>query len=443
MNLCVIGTGYVGLVTGTCFAEMGNDVVCVDVDAAKIESLAAGKISIYEPGLEDMVRRSLLRGNLRFTTRLEEGLEKSTVVFIAVGTPMGEDGSADLVYVLAAAEEIGRKMQRPLLVVDKSTVPVGTSDRVRAVIQDALDRRGSRLSFDVAANPEFLKEGAACNDFLKPDRIVVGTETESSLAVLQELYAPFILADNDFLAMDIRSAELTKYAANAMLATKISYINEIANICEHVGADVNMVRRGIGSDKRIGYQFIYPGCGYGGSCLPKDVKALVRTSEEAGYRAELLAAVESVNERQKSLLTQKVLHCFGEDLRGRCFAVWGISFKPETSDMREAPAITVIRELAARGAALRAYDPEAMREAQTCYLKDVEELQYGSSKYDVLDGADALLLLTEWKEFRSPDFLEMAQRMKRKLIFDGRNQYRRKYLEKLGYQYIQIGVRQT
>ena len=354
---------------------------------------------------------------------------------------MGEDGSADLAYVLAVAEEIGRKMQRPLLVVDKSTVPVGTSNRVRAVIQDALDRRGSRLSFDVASNPEFLKEGAACNDFLKPDRIVVGTETESSLAILQELYAPFISTDNDFLAMDIRSAELTKYAANAMLATKISYINEIANICEHVGADVNMVRHGIGSERRIGYQFIYPGCGYGGSCLPKDVKALVRMSEEAGYQAKLLAAVESVNEGQKSLLAQKVLQRFGEDLRGRCFAVWGLSFKPETGDMREAPAITVIRELAARGAALRAYDPEAMREAQTCYLKDVEGIRYGSSKYDVLDGADALLLLTEWKEFRSPDFLEMAQRMKRKLIFDGRNQYRRKYLEKLGYQYVQIGVR--
>lgn len=441
MNLCVIGTGYVGLVTGACFAEMGNEVVCVDIDAAKIEGLAAGKVSIYEPGLENLVRRSLLRGNLHFTTRLEEGLEKSTVVFIAVGTPMGEDGSADLACVLAVAEEIGRKMQRPLLVVDKSTVPVGTSNRVRAVIQDALDRRGSRLSFDVASNPEFLKEGAACNDFLKPDRIVVGTETESSLAILQELYAPFISTDNDFLAMDIRSAELTKYAANAMLATKISYINEIANICEHVGADVNMVRHGIGSDRRIGYQFIYPGCGYGGSCLPKDVKALVRMSEEAGYQAKLLAAVESVNEGQKSLLAQKVLQRFGEDLRGRCFAVWGLSFKPETGDMREAPAITVIRELAARGAALRAYDPEAMREAQTCYLKDVEGIRYGSSKYDVLDGADALLLLTEWKEFRSPDFLEMAQRMKRKLIFDGRNQYRRKYLEKLGYQYVQIGVR--
>ncbi|WP_294154148.1 UDP-glucose/GDP-mannose dehydrogenase family protein [uncultured Selenomonas sp.] len=441
MKIAMVGTGYVGLVTGTCFSEMGNDVICVDVDAKKIAKLESGVLPIYEPGLVDLVQANMERGSLRFTTEIREALETSELVFIAVGTPMGEDGSADLQYVLGVAHEIGSLMEHPLIVVDKSTVPVGTADRVRAAIQEELDKRGSDLSFDVVPNPEFLKEGTACDDFLKPDRVVVGADRAESMQVMQELYRPFILSDDAFIAMDIKSAELTKYAANAMLATKISFINEISNICERVGADVNKVRKGIGSDRRIGYKFIYPGCGYGGSCFPKDVQALIRTSRAFGYDAQILTAVEDVNARQKMVLARKVVRRFGEDLTGRCFAVWGLAFKPGTDDMRQSTAITVIGELTRRGAKVQAYDPKAEREAQECYLKGNDNVIYCKSKYDALDGADAMLLITEWKEFRSPDFLEMGKRMRSKVIIDGRNQYTAAAMQRYGFEYEQIGVK--
>jgi len=441
MKIAMVGTGYVGLVTGTCFSEMGNDVICVDMDAKKIAKLESGVLPIYEPGLVDLVQANMERGSLRFTTEIREALETSELVFIAVGTPMGEDGSADLQYVLGVAHEIGSIMEHPLIVVDKSTVPVGTADRVRAAIQEELDKRGSDLSFDVVSNPEFLKEGTACDDFLKPDRVVVGADCAESMQVMQELYRPFILSDDAFIAMDIKSAELTKYAANAMLATKISFINEISNICERVGADVNKVRKGIGSDRRIGYKFIYPGCGYGGSCFPKDVQALIRTSRAFGYDAQILTAVEDVNARQKMVLARKVVRRFGEDLTGRCFAVWGLAFKPGTDDMRQSTAITVIGELTRRGAKVQAYDPKAEREAQECYLKGNDNVIYCKSKYDALDGADAMLLITEWKEFRSPDFLEMGKRMRSKVIIDGRNQYTAAAMQRYGFEYEQIGVK--
>lgn len=441
MKIAMIGTGYVGLVTGTCFAEMGNQVICVDVVKEKIEKLKQGEIPIYEPGLEILVKNNYQKRSLDFTTDIKVALDKSDICFIAVGTPMGEDGSADLKYVLGVAKEIGQHMTHPMIVVDKSTVPVGTADKVRAVIQKELDERESDLTFDVVSNPEFLKEGNACADFLKPDRVVVGVENEDSLETMQELYRPFLLNNEAFISMDIRSAELTKYAANSMLATKISFINEISNICEKVGADVNKVRKGIGSDSRIGYGFIYPGCGYGGSCFPKDVQALIKTSEQAGYDAEILRAVENVNARQKQVLVQKIVQEFGEDLSGKVFGVWGLAFKPETDDMREAASITVIRGLTERGAAILAYDPKAVNEARMCYLKDIPDIQYVDSKYDALNGVDALILITEWKEFRSPDFDEMAKRMKGNYIFDGRNQYKTNMIKKHGFIYRQIGVR--
>ncbi len=440
MKIAMIGTGYVGLVTGTCFAEMGNDVICVDVIEEKVENLKKGILPIYEPGLTHMVVENYRRGNLSFTTEIQEALETSDLCFIAVGTPMGEDGSADLQYVLTVARQIGRYMTHPMLVVDKSTVPVGTADKVRAAIQEELDKRGSKLSFDVVSNPEFLKEGNACEDFLKPDRIVIGADNAESIELMHDLYMPFILSTENFITMDIKSAELTKYAANSMLATKISFINEIANICEHVGADVNKVRKGIGSDSRIGYRFIYPGCGYGGSCFPKDVQALIRTSEQFGYDAKILKAVEDVNAQQKLVLVHKIVKTFGEDLNGRTFAVWGLAFKPETDDMREAASITIINELTARGANIRAYDPKAADEAKTFYLKDNPSVSYVESKYDALNDADALILVTEWKEFRSPDFMEIAKRLKSKYIFDGRNQYKEKTLKNFGFTYQQIGV---
>ncbi len=441
MKIAMVGTGYVGLVTGTCLADMGNDVVCVDVDSGKIEMLRRGQIPIYEPSLEDLIKRNTARSSLSFTTDIREALEVSELCFIAVGTPMGEDGSADLQYVLEVAREIGQYMNHSLIVVDKSTVPVGTADKVRAVIQEELDRRGSDLSFDVVSNPEFLKEGNACADFLKPDRVVVGVEKQESLEVMQELYRPFLLSTDAFIVMDIHSAELTKYAANAMLATKISFINEIANICELVGADVNKIRKGIGSDSRIGYRFIYPGCGYGGSCFPKDVQGLIHTGLKFGYDASILKAVESVNSRQKELLAKKVMRVFGDNLSGRKFAIWGLAFKPETDDMREAPAITVIRALTELGAEVAVYDPKAEKMARECYLKNVEKIRYVKSKYDALDDVDGMLLLTEWKEFRSPDFGEMYKRMKGKYIFDGRNQYSLQTMEKHGFIYEQIGVK--
>lgn len=441
MNISVIGTGYVGLVTGTCFAEMGNHVICVDVVREKIINLQKGIMPIYEPALYDLVKMNISNGNLSFSTDIEEALVKSDLCFIAVGTPMGEDGSADLQYVLEVAKNIGRHMIHHMYVIDKSTVPVGTADLVRQTIQTELNKRESDLTFDVISNPEFLKEGSACDDFLKPDRVIVGADNDIAVEVMRELYSPFIRSTELMIVMDIKSAELTKYAANAMLATKISFINEIANICERVGADVNKVRMGIGSDSRIGYSFIYPGCGYGGSCFPKDVQALIKTSDINGYKPELLQAVEAVNARQKKVLVQKVTDIFGVNLEGKKFGVWGLAFKPGTDDMREAPSITVINELTKRGAVIQAYDPKSMEEAKKCYLKDAKNLVYTSNKYDALNGADAMFLLTEWKEFRSPDFPEMMNRLKGNIIFDGRNQYNKKTLKAYGFDYYQIGVK--
>ncbi len=440
MKISVIGTGYVGLVSGTCFAEMGNDVICVDIDKKKVEALKKGVVPIYEPGLEKMVLENYKKETLKFTTDIKEALENSNICFIAVGTPMGEDGSADLQYVLSVAKSIGENITHHMFVVDKSTVPVGTADKVRETIQEALDKRGSDLTFDVISNPEFLKEGDAINDFMKPDRVVVGADSDKAIDIMRELYAPFTHSHDRFIAMDIRSAEMTKYTANAMLATKISFMNEIANICERVGADVNQVRHGIGSDSRIGYSFIYPGCGYGGSCFPKDVQALAKTAKDYGYTPKLLDAVEDVNFAQKRVISDKVIKRFGENLEGRTFAVWGLAFKPETDDMREASSIVIINELTKRGAKIKAYDPKAKDEAQNFYLKDNSNIEYVDSKYTALNSADALLLLTEWKEFRSPDFEEMAKRLNNSIIFDGRNQYNRDNLEKIGFEYHQIGV---
>ncbi|GIM55035.1 UDP-glucose dehydrogenase family protein [Capnocytophaga cynodegmi] len=439
MKIAVVGTGYVGLVSGTCFAEVGNHVTCVDINSEKIEKLKKGIIPIYEPGLEAMVVRNVASKNLTFTTNLAQAIENVEIVFIAVGTPMGDDGSADLQYVLSVAKSIGESMQKRLIVVNKSTVPVGTVDKIKATISEILQKRGVSIEFDVVSNPEFLKEGKAVQDFMKPDRVVIGAETDYALNKMKSLYSSFFLQHERFITMDIRSAEMTKYASNAMLATKISFMNEIANICERVGADVNKVRLGVGSDSRIGYSFIYPGCGYGGSCFPKDVLALKKLSEEVGYNAELIASVDNVNNRQKYVIAQKVIQKYGEDLSGKTFAIWGLSFKPETDDMREAPAIYIIKELVKRGAKIRAYDPKATHEAQTFYLKDLE-ISYFESKYEALKGADAMLLLTEWKEFRSPDFDEIGKLLKEKVIFDGRNQYNAFDLPSKGFQYFQIGV---
>ena len=440
MNISVIGTGYVGLVTGTCFAEMGNSVICVDIDEKKVEDLKEGIIPIFEPGLEKMVLKNHETGTLDFTTNLKSALDNTNICFIAVGTPMGEDGSADLQYVLAVAKGIGENMSHHMYIIDKSTVPVGTAEKVRAKVQETLDARGSDLTFDVISNPEFLKEGAAVSDFMKPDRVVIGADSDGAFDMMRELYAPFTHSHERFVGMDIKSAEMTKYAANAMLATKISFMNEIANICERVGADVNQVRHGIGSDSRIGYSFIYPGCGYGGSCFPKDVQALAKTSKDYGYEPKLLDAVEAVNYAQKRVVSNKVIKKFGEDLTGKTFAVWGLAFKPDTDDMREASATTIITELTKRGAKIKAYDPKAEHEAKTHYLKGNDNVEYVSSKYDALSDADAMILVTEWKEFRAPDFDEMAQRLNNKVIFDGRNQYNRKRLQESGWEYFEIGV---
>ena len=439
MNLTIIGTGYVGLVTGACFSEMGNNVTCIDVDTQKIENLKKGIIPIYEPGIEQMVLKNAENNSLHFSTRLDDGLVSAEMVFIAVGTPMGDDGSADLKYVLGVAKQLGQEMQKPLIIVDKSTVPVGTGDKVKAVIQEELDRRGVNIEFHVVSNPEFLKEGAAVQDFMKPDRIVIGSESQDAIEKMKDLYAPFTQNHDRIIIMDIRSAEMTKYVANAMLATKISFMNEIANICELVGADVNQVRIGIGSDSRIGYSFIYPGSGYGGSCFPKDVKALRKIAEEKGYKAELISSVENVNDRQKMVIANKVVKRFGENLSGKTFAIWGLAFKPETDDMREAPSIYIINDLVRRGAKINAYDPKAMKEAQSFYLKDVKNIAYFNSKYETLKNVDAMIMLTEWKEFRSPDFEELKTQMKDAVIFDGRNQYHNLNLEKKGFEYYQIG----
>ena len=439
MKIAVIGTGYVGLVSGTCFAEVGNTVTCVDVNAQKIEKLKKGIIPIYEPGLEAMVLSNIANKNLFFTTDIAQAIKQVEVVFIAVGTPMGEDGSADLQYVLSVAQSIGEAMEQHLIIVNKSTVPVGTADKIKEVIASALKKRGANIAFDIVSNPEFLKEGKAIQDFMKPDRVVIGAESSYAFEKMKALYSSFFLQHERFITMDIRSAEMTKYAANAMLATKISFMNEIANICERVGADVNKVRLGIGSDTRIGYSFIYPGCGYGGSCFPKDVLALKKLAEEVNYKAELIESVDNVNNRQKLLIAEKVIKKYGKDLKGRTFAIWGLAFKPETDDIREAPSIYIIKKLIAQGAQIRAYDPKATHEAKNFYLKDYA-IEYVESKYEALKGADALLLLTEWKEFRSPDFEEIGKLLKDKVIFDGRNQYNAFNLPSMGFEYIQIGV---
>lgn len=441
MRVAVIGTGYVGLVTGTCFAEMGNTVWCVDVDEKKINNLKKGIIPIYEPGLTEMVERNSAAGSLNFTTEISEALEKAEIAFIAVGTPMGEDGSADLKYVLAVAKSIGANMKHHVYVVDKSTVPVGTAKKVRAVIQAELDARQSSLTFDVISNPEFLKEGSAVSDCMKPDRVVIGVDSERAEAAMRELYKPYFMNNDNLIFMDIPSAEMTKYAANSMLATKISFMNEISNICERVGADVNKVRRGIGSDRRIGFSFIYPGCGYGGSCFPKDVQALIKTADQYGYESKLLQSVEDVNHAQKTVIVNKVKERFGNDLTGKTFAAWGLAFKPDTDDMRESPAITIIKLLTEAGAKIKAYDPKAEKEAKECYLKDNKNISYVDNKYEALKDADALILITEWKEFRSPDFYEIKRLLKEPVIFDGRNQYDPARVNEYGLEYYQIGVR--
>ena len=441
MNITIIGTGYVGLVSGACFSELGNTVTCVDIDPVKIKNLNKGVIPIFEPGLETLIFKNIKNNNLFFKTNLSEALQNSDIAFIAVGTPMGDDGSADLQYVLAVAKSIGQLIQKRLIVVDKSTVPVGTADKVKATIQKEIDLREVNIDCHVVSNPEFLKEGDAINDFMKPDRIVIGANSNFAFQKMKELYSPFLRSRDRLLMMDIRSAEMTKYAGNAMLATKISFMNEIANICERVGADANQVRLGIGSDNRIGYSFIYPGVGYGGSCFPKDVKALMKTAKESGYTPKLINAVEEVNNAQKLVITQKIITRFGEDLTGLSFSIWGLSFKPDTDDMREAPAIYIIKELVERGAQIKAYDPKAVDEAKAHYFKGSQKISYGRSKYDVLEQSDALILLTEWKEFRSPDFEFIKSKLKMPIIFDGRNQYIDYNIEELGFEYHRIGFK--
>jgi len=441
MKIAVIGTGYVGLVTGACLADAGHCVVCVDNNSQKVQLLENGIIPIYEPGLPEMVASNFKRKRLSFTTCIEDAVCASDVCFIAVGTPMGEDGSADLHYVLDVASSIGKSMDHHIYIVDKSTVPVGTSVKVRDAVQAELDKRGENISFDVISNPEFLKEGSAVKDFTDPDRVVIGADSDEAISVMRELYSP-IIGDysHRFISMDIASAEMTKYAANCMLATKISFINEIANICERVGADVNAVRRGIGSDSRIGYSFINPGCGYGGSCFPKDVQALIRTSLEYGYEPRVLKAVEEVNVSQKLVLSKRVCECFGEDLSGRTFALWGLAFKPNTDDMRCSPALTFIEEITARGGKIRAYDPKAMDEAKSFYLKDNASIAFCEDKYDCLDGADALVIVTEWSEFIKPDFNIVKEKLATPVVFDGRNVYSADRMEEMGIKYYQIGV---
>lgn len=436
MKIAIVGTGYVGLVTGTCFAEIGVHVTCVDTNQQKIESLQKGIIPIYENGLEEMVTRNVKAGRLQFTTSLESCLNDVEVVFSAVGTPPDEDGSADLSYVLDVARTIGRNMQHYTLVVTKSTVPVGTAKKVRAAIQEELDKRGVDLTFDVASNPEFLKEGNAINDFMSPDRVVVGVESERAEKLMTKLYKPFLLNNFRVIFMDIPSAEMTKYAANSMLATRISFMNDIANLCELVGADVNMVRHGIGSDSRIGRKFLYPGIGYGGSCFPKDVKALIKTAEQNGYEMKVLRAVEDVNEAQKSVLFNKLSALFNGDLKGKTIALWGLSFKPETDDMREAPALILIEKLLEAGCKVRAYDPAAMTE---CRRKIGDVIYYAQDHYDAILEADALLLVTEWKEFRMPSWPVVKKTMAHPILLDGRNIYDKKELEEQGIIYQCIG----
>ena len=436
MKISVVGTGYVGLVSGTCFAETGIDVVCVDIDQRKIEMLNNGQIPIYEPGLSDIYKRNVEKGRLSFTTNISDSLKEADAVFIAVGTPPGEDGSADLKYVLNVAREVGRYIDHYTVVVTKSTVPVGTSHKVKAAVAEELQKRNCDIPFDVASNPEFLKEGSAVADFLKPDRIVVGTDSEQAIKVMQRLYKPFLLNGHPILFMDIASSEMTKYAANSMLATKISFMNDIANLCELVGADVGMVRKGIGSDARIGNHFIYPGTGYGGSCFPKDVQALIRTGDEKGHSLEILKAVENVNNRQKSVLVGKIRQHFGDNLAGKRFALWGLAFKPKTDDMREAPSLVIIDQLLKAGAEVVAYDPVAMPEAQRMIG---DKITYAKDEYDACVDADALVLVTEWPEFRVLNFRVLGKLLQSKLVFDGRNIYEPEEMREEGFTYYSIG----
>lgn len=440
MNIAIIGTGYVGLVTGTCFSEMGNEVWCVDVDQTKLDQLQQGILPIYEQGLEEMVKENVRKDRLHFTTNLTEALAHSNLCFIAVGTPMTEDGSADLQYVLGVAKEIGGTMTHPMVIVDKSTVPVGTADKVKETVQAQLGRRGSDLTFEVVSNPEFLKEGNAVADCMHPDRIVIGSEHPVAIALMKELYTPYLADPEQFIVMDVKSAEMTKYTANAILAAKISFMNEIAAICERVGADVNQVREGIGSDPRIGPHFIYPGCGYGGSCFPKDVQALIKTAEDVSYSPSLLKSVETVNEAQKMLLFSKIMGHFKGDIKKKTFAIWGLSFKPETDDMRFSPAIPLIEQLIAEGATVQVYDPKAMEAAKSFYFKDSPHITYCQGKYEAVEGAEALVLVTEWQTFRHPDVEEIKSKLKNPVIFDGRNQYIHKELPQKGFSYYPIGV---
>ncbi len=438
MKITVVGTGYVGLVSGTCLAEVGNDVLCLDVDPAKIKILEEGGIPIYEPGLQEMVRRNVAAGRLHFTTDIEKAIQHGTIQFIAVGTPPDEDGSADLQYVLGAARNIGRLMTDYKVVVDKSTVPVGTGAKVHAAIADELAKRGVNTPYSVVSNPEFLKEGAAVEDFMRPDRIVVGAEDDQAIHLMRALYAPFQRNHERLIVTDIKSAELTKYAANAMLATRISFMNELANLAEVLGADIEMVRQGIGSDPRIGYHFLYPGCGYGGSCFPKDVKALIKTAQDdAEITLKVLTAVEEANDAQKHLLTKKLKSRFG-DLKGMHFALWGLAFKPNTDDMREAPSRELIADLFDAGATVTAYDPVAMHETQRIF-GDEPRLKYAENPMGALAGADALVIVTEWKEFRSPDFDDIKKTLKNPVIFDGRNLYDPKFVRASGIEYFAIG----
>lgn len=437
MNIAIVGTGYVGLVTGACFADTGVNVTCVDVDEKKIAELKQGKMPIYEPGLDELVTKNYAAGRLHFTTSLEAVLNEQDIIFSAVGTPPDEDGSADLKYVLQVARTIGRNLNKYVVVVTKSTVPVGTAVKIRDVINEELDKRGVQIDFDVASNPEFLKEGSAIKDFMSPDRVVVGVDSERAKRLLTRLYKPFLLVNFRVIFMDIPSAEMTKYAANSMLATRISFMNDIANLCEKVGADVNMVRDGIGSDARIGRRFLYAGCGYGGSCFPKDVKALVKTADDNGYSMEVLKAVERVNERQKALLFTKLQKAFGNiSLKGYTVTLWGLAFKPETDDMRESTALVMIRLLSEAGCKIRVYDPIAMDE---CKRRVGDAVTYCRDMYDAVDGSEALLLLTEWKQFRLPDWQKVKDRMKRPLLIDGRNIFDAQEMKELGFDYHCIG----
>ena len=431
MRICVVGTGYVGLVAGACLAEMGNEVICVDNNEQKIKELLKGHIPIYEPGLEELIQANVRENRLNFTTNLVEAVNSSLICFIAVGTPQGDDGSCDLSYVFGVAEEIAKSMTDYKVIVNKSTVPVGTAEKVKNIVKSL-----TNCDFDVVSNPEFLKQGAAVDDFLKPDRVIIGSDSHKATEIMQELYSPFLRTGNPVIIMDVKSAEMSKYAANSFLATKISFINELANICEEIGADIEQVRIGMSSDRRIGSQFLFPGLGYGGSCFPKDVKALIKVANDSGVPSKILEAADNINKQQREIFTDKIFRYFGGDLKGKTFALWGLAFKPRTNDMREAPAFTIIRKLIDAGATIQAYDPKAMDEAKKIIGNSVE---YAQNSYDALSNADALILVTEWNEFRRPDFERIKKLLKNPVIFDGRNQYDQKRMQERGFEYICIG----